>query len=155
MALGNATCHKSSKTKKELSGPNTSAPIRVLLINESPNNINFNPADPVHLAAEKYTSSCNCVVVLHTLWDSALEIGCQGLTKETEARDIVKEMEMGLKEGKRDNASQCKGTCMHCGKAPFYWKIGKYKQIMLLTMRPMTCQCRCASRQMMHPHKSR
>jgi len=108
MAPGNGTHHKSSKTKKKLSGPNTLAPIKVPLINESLNDINFDPVDPLHSAAEKYTSSCNHVVVLHTLWDSALEIGCQRLTEETEAKDIVKGMEMGLKEGKASGLKEGK-----------------------------------------------
>ena len=104
MASGNGTCHKSSKTKKKLSGPNTSTPIKVPLINKSLNNINFDPADPFHSAAKKYASLHNHAVALHTLWDLALEIGQKKFSEETTARDLAKGLRegqaLGLEEGK-------------------------------------------------------
>ena len=96
MAPGNGTCHKSSKTKKKPKGPEASAPIKMPPTDESPSNVGFDPADPFHAAAEKFTSSRNRGPALRTLWDSALEIGRKRFSEETAARDLAK----GLKEGK-------------------------------------------------------
>ena len=96
MAPGNGTCHKSSKTKKKPKGPEASAPMKMPPTDESPSNIRFDPADPFHAAAEKFTSSRNRGPALRTLWDSALEIGRKRFSEETTARALAE----GLKEGK-------------------------------------------------------
>ena len=96
MAPGNGTCHKSLKTKKKPKGPEASAPMKMSLTDESLSNVRFDPADPFHAAAEKFTSARNRGLALRTLWDSALEIGRKRFSDETAARDLAK----GLKEGK-------------------------------------------------------
>ena len=68
----------------------------MLPTDESLSNVSFDPVDPFHAAAEKFTSSCNHGLTLRMLWDSALEIGQKRFSEDTAARDLAK----GIKEGK-------------------------------------------------------